>query len=269
MILKDKVIFITGASRGIGRALAERCAREGARLFLTARTKKDLEIAKEELSIASDVEIYVSDISDEDSVKGAASICVNKYGRIDVLMNNAGVMGPVGFLETNDSFAWENTVKINLIGTFYTLQAALPVLKRQRSGKIIIMAGGGAVSPKFTAYGSSKAAVIRLTESLAEELKGTGIDVNAVSPGPTKTKIVESLIAQGIFPEDHFKDSYGKIGDLCVFLASSESDDLSGKFFSAQWDTIDALKKYKKEIMESDIFTVRRILPKDKGYDWQ
>lgn len=264
MQLQDKVTIITGGSRGIGRMLAERFLREGARVIITSRTKADLNQAKKELG----VEIFPGDVSQKKFATALIDFCLRRFGKLDILINNAAILGPIGaFLET-DIEECRPILEINLWGMAYLMKKAIPIMQKSKRGKIINFTGGGSVSPYMSFYGVSKAGVIRLTESISQEIKNINIDINIIAPGPTKTKMAEAIIKKGIEPESHFNSSLRKIGDMAVFLASRKSNGLSGKMFSAQHDSIEMILAHKKEVMSSDLLTTRRILPEDRGYEW-
>jgi NAD(P)-dependent dehydrogenase (short-subunit alcohol dehydrogenase family) len=192
------------------------------------------------------------------------------------------VLGPVGPLYENDVDMWVEAVKVNLVGTFLCCRAMLPHMMMRRYGKIINFSGGGAAYPKpgFSAYASSKAAVVRLTETLAEEVKDYNVQVNAIAPGMVKTRMVEQIAAAGEKAgETALADArkaleggdaeFEPVTSLAVFLASEESDGLTGRLISAVWDDWRSLDKDKiGQVMEKGIFTLRRIdghffVPKD------
>ena len=155
-------------------------------MALVSRTKAELEaVANEARSFGSTVLIHGCDISEPEEVKEFMAAAKNHYGRVDVLINNAGVLGPVGPLDENDVNDWMDALKINLYGVFLCCKYALPYMKRQKRGKIINLSGAGAPSPypRFTAYSSSKTGILGLTQTLAKEVKEFGIQVNAIAPG--------------------------------------------------------------------------------------
>jgi 3-oxoacyl-[acyl-carrier protein] reductase len=155
----------------------------------------------------------------------------------------------------------------------------IPHFKQAGRGKIVILSGGGATNPlpNISAYAASKAAVVRLMETLAEELRPFRVDVNAVAPGALKTRLVDQVLAAG--PEKVGAAFYAKnlqwaekgatpldLGaDLCVYLASIESDGITGKLISAQWDPWARLQAYREVLAKSDIYCLRRIVPEDRG----
>ena len=177
---------------------------------------------------------------------------------------------------------WARAIEINLMGTVLPCREALPLFRRAGAGKIINLSGGGATAPlpRLSAYAASKAAVVRFTETLAEELRGTGIDVNAVAPGALNTRLLDEVLAAGpdrvgkTFYERALKQKADggapleKGAALCAFLLSPESDGISGRLLSAVWDPWADLPARRAELAESDIYTLRRIVPKDRGKSW-
>jgi NAD(P)-dependent dehydrogenase (short-subunit alcohol dehydrogenase family) len=282
MILKDKVAIITGGSLGIGRGIATRFAGEGCYLVLVARDALNLKNTKEQLEILNTrIELFPADVSREREVKKMVEFTLYEFGTIDILVNCAGIYGPIGLMTDVDTGKWMETISINLGGTFLCIKAVLPTMIKNKKGKIINLSGGGAASPfpRFSAYASSKAAVVRLTETLAEEVKEYNIDINAIAPGAVNTRLLEQALEAGeAAGKDYMakaikqKQDGGvppeKVAELALFLASSESDGLSGKFFSLLWDNWRQAPEHLSEIMSSDVYTLRRIIPGDRGYDW-
>lgn len=283
MKLQNKHAIITGGSRGIGFAIAKEFVQQGASVLLIARNQVELEAAQKELaSILDSVFICVGDVSLPSDVEKIFQNLPSDWNhRIDVLVNAAGIYGPKGLIEDVDPEAWLQTFLVNTYGTMLMIRGALPHMKKQNSGVIINFSGGGeGAFPRFSAYATSKGAIVRLTESLAEEVKETTIRINAIAPGAVNTSLVEEVLAAGpqTVGEEFYqksleqKESGGvsaqKAAELCVFLASDESQGLTGKVFSAVWDKWDQFPQHIKEIMETDIYSWRRIKPKDRGYDW-
>jgi 3-oxoacyl-[acyl-carrier protein] reductase len=284
MLLKDKVAIITGGSIGIGKAIAIAYAKEGANLLLTSRTKSALEATKREIAKITDtnVKIFPADVSDPQIVHKLVEFTLNKFNTIDILVNSAGIYGPIGLITDIDHAKWLETMKINLFGTFLCMQAVLPTMIKNKKGKIINMSGGGGAAPfpRFSAYGISKAGVIRLTETIASEFKNYNIDINAIAPGAVNTRLLDQALAAGEAAGKDFltqslkqKEKGGvppeKVAELAIFLASSQSDGLTGRLISLLWDNWRDIPENLGKIMSSDIYTLRRIVPKDRGYDWQ
>ena len=271
MELESRRVIVTGAGQGIGRAIAVAMARSGARLYLWGLRKKNLLETQTIVSaVGSEVEVAVVDVSDASEVSKAWKVTVDKWEGVDVLVNNAGVQGPIGRMHEIDAEIWWNTIENNLRGTFLCSQIVLPTMVEQNWGKIINLSGGGAVTPRpfFTAYSASKAAVVRLTETLALEVKENNIDVNAIAPGAVNTKMLEQLLDAGLSigqAEYEAAKELVKSGGtnpekpaaLAVFLASSKSDGLSGRLISAVWDSWESMDIAK--LMATDTFTVRRL----------
>ncbi len=276
MKLDGQVAVITGAGRGIGRAIALAYAREGAKLALAARSEPELEetvsavsgLGGEAVSIRTDV---TSQVGTERMVRRT----VERFGRIDVLVNNAGISGPIGPLQDNDIAEWVDTINVNLTGTFLVCRAVVPVMVGQGSGRIINLSGAGVANAwsNMSAYCASKAAVVRLTEVLAQELDGKGITVNALGPGSVHTSMWEKMTDQAAQAGAEFIRDLGMrvtsgggasiddCAELAVWLASDESKGLSGRIISATADDFRGLAPKIGEIMDGDDYTLRVMKP--------
>jgi|SRR3989338_256061 len=286
MKLSGRNAIITGANQGLGFAIAEAFVREGASLVICARDEIKLHSANEKLvSIAKQDQKNIflkADVSLEDDVKRLINISMEKLGRIDILVNNAGIYGPKGEIENIGSKEWTMTFEINLFGIFYACKYIIPHMKKNNYGKIINLSGGGATAPlpRISAYAASKAAVVRLTETLAEEYREFNIDINAIAPGALNTRLLDEILEAGsetvgnsfykkaLNQKESGGTSPDKGASLCVYLASSESDGITGKLISAVWDPWNDFEKHKGELKESDIYTLRRIVPEDRGRHW-
>jgi 3-oxoacyl-[acyl-carrier protein] reductase len=286
MRLDGRAAVVTGGSQGLGLAVAEAFAAEGADLLICARGEEALEKARAFLFARAQpgrrVLSAVVDVSRPEDAERLVNIAVDAFGRLDALVNNAGVYGPMGLVEDVDWSEWARAIEINLMGTVLPCRAALPQMKKAGHGKIINLSGGGATGPlpRFSAYAASKAAVVRFTETLAEEVRADGIDVNAVAPGALNTRLLEEVLAAG--PDKVGADFYNKSltqkeeggaslengAALCVYLASADSDGLTGKLISALWDPWETLAARAASLAKSDIYTLRRIVPKDRGGGW-
>ena len=187
----------------------------------------------------------------------------------------------MGATESVSLEEWRRAMDINLYGVLLPSRALIPHFKKAGRGKIIVLSGGGATNPlpNISAYAASKAAVIRLMETLAEELKSFHVDVNAIAPGALKTRFVEQVLAAGadkvgtaFFEKNKKWSEDGAVplelgASVAVYLACAESDGITGKLISAQWDPWEKLHEFKGDL-EGDIYTLRRIVPKDRGKTW-
>jgi NAD(P)-dependent dehydrogenase (short-subunit alcohol dehydrogenase family) len=283
MKLKGKNAIITGASQGLGMSIAEEFSREGANILLCARDKERLAATCKKLEMdlkpAGKVLSLPCDVSSEQQVSELFAFAFGELGGLDVLVNNAGVYGPMGPTETVPLDEWRRALDINLLGVLLPCRAAIPHFKSVRRGKIIIVAGGGATSPlpNISAYAASKAAVVRLMETLAEELRSYKVDVNAIAPGALATRMMEQVIEAGpeavgqAFYEKNLKwktegatpTSLGAA--LSVYLAGDQSNGITGKLISAPWDPWSTLHHHLEDLARSDIYCLRRIVPEDRG----
>ncbi len=273
-VLAGKAAIVTGGGRGIGKAIARAFAAEGARLILAARTAGELEAAREELAgeFGAEVLTRVTDVSNAGEVEALVSFALERFGRLDVLVNNAGTYGPIGELTEADPDEWRRAIEVNLLGTVYGTRAALRLMRGQSSGKIINLAGAGiggpSLTPRISAYATSKAAVVQFTESVSLEAAPFGVQINAISPGAVTTEITNAVIKAG--PERAGHDFYQRSlrqrdqgGDppelasrLAVFLAS-DACRLTGKLLSAKWDAPQGVDA--EAANRSSLYALRRI----------
>jgi len=285
MILQNRSAIITGANQGLGEAIARAYVAAGANVYLCARNDELLQKVKTELAsqaaTGQEVLAETCDVSKPSSVENLVAHAVTAFGKIDILVNNAGIYGPKGESESVDWDEWQQAIEINLYGTVLPTRAVLPHFKAASYGKIINISGGGATNPlpRFSAYAASKAAVVRFSETIAEEVRPFHIDVNAVAPGALNTRLLDEVLEAGpaVVGENFYKRAIeqkerggaplNRGADLCVFLASAASDGITGKLISAVWDPWEKLPDYQQQL-ESDIYTLRRIVPKDRGQDW-
>lgn len=244
MKLERKVAVVTGAGRGLGRATALALAHEGARITVMSRSLDELK------TLAGQIEdsggrclVFQGDVSRPDDAVRLMRQTEERFATVDILINNAAVIGPVRFLADADFDSWEKTLDINLNGPFYCIRSVLPLMRQKGSGKIInIISGLGRMPfPRFCAYSVSKAGLIQLTRSLAEEMKPHNIQVNAIDPGVMDTSMQKKLRDMGpdILGESlhqnfmsykergHLKDP-AEVTLLAVFLASAAADHLTG-----------------------------------------
>ena len=216
------------------------------------------------------------------AVEDLVALALERFPQIDILVNNAGVYGPKGLVEDVGWDEWEQALRVNLFGSVLCCRAVLPHFRGNRYGKIIQLSGGGATSPlpRLSAYAASKAAVVRFAETLAEEVRGTGIDVNAIAPGALNTRLLYEVLDAGpdLVGEEFFERALGQRSSggtplelaarLAVFLASGDSDGITGKLISAPWDRWEDFPSITDDLRETDVYTLRRIVPADRGLSW-
>ncbi len=285
--LEGKTAIITGANQGLGKVCAKAYLEAGASLVICARNESMLKATYEELLGSTDsnsqrLNWLATDVSRVQDVERLIDFALEKNPRLDILVNNAGVYGPKGCIEDVDWEEWTRSIEINLYGPILMCRALLPHFKTNKAGKIINMSGGGATAPlpRLSAYAAAKAALVRLTETMAHETLGCGIDVNAIAPGALNTRMLDEILEAG--PNRVGKDFYErslkqkedggasmmKAAELCVYLASDESDGVTGKLISAVWDPWKDLARHLNKLKSSEIYTLRRIVPADRGEDW-
>lgn len=253
MDLAGKVAIVTGNGRGLGAAIRERMLAAGA--IAPKCTRRTL------------------DVTSNDSMYNMVDFIMGSFGRIDILVNNAAILGPVDKLEDVTASAFSSTLTVNLVGPVKLMGLVAPHMIKTGGGKIINIAGGGATDPlpRRIAYAASKAALVRVTESIAAEFADAHIDVNAVLPGPLPTRMFDEIVGAG--PDrlgyaeynDHkmreFRgDEIERAADLCVYLASSESDGITGRTISARHDPWPFDTAAKAAIIENrNRYTLRRV----------
>jgi len=287
MKLENRRALITGSSQGFGLAIAQGFASEGASVLLCSRNLTELERAAAEVrGVArgpAKVSLQRADVANPDDVASLMEKAHREWGGLDVLVCNAGIHGPLGPVEDVDGSAWWEAIRINLMGSVLPCRAVLPEFKHRRQGKIILLSGDGAAKPMpfLSAYAASKAAVVRFGETLAQEVRDFGIAVNAVAPGMLKPRLLDDVLNAG--PEkvgqsyfDFVKQEVANGGtpiersvELCVYLASDRSNGITGKLLATMWDPWESLEERISDLAGSDIYTLRRIVPADRGKTWE
>lgn len=282
MKLAGKVAVITGSSQGLGREIARRYLAEGARVAMCARNGEALERTRQDLAAGAGADLVFAmpaDVSDEEQVNAFVASAVERFGGLDVLINNAGVQGPMGPTDSIDLVEWRRALDINIMSVLLPVRAAIPHFRARGRGKIVNLSGGGATQPmpRISAYAASKAAVVRLTETFALELAEDSIDVNAAAPGALNTRILDQVLAAGpvgvgeayfakaLAQRDHGGQSIELAAGLMVYLGSEASNGITGRLISAQWDPWPRLHEHAERLARTDIYTLRRIIPEDRG----
>lgn len=248
---------MTGGSKGIGFRIASILAKIGYDIVICSRHLEEAKKAKRKiLSMGASCLALKCDVSNYLECRSLLRKVIKQFKKIDLLVNNAGIQGPIGKLWTNNLKLWEKTIAVNLLGTFYMCHLVIPQMLKQKSGKIINLSGGGGAyaRPFFSAYGASKTAILRLTETLAEELKGTKICVFAIAPGATWTNMMKEtfknkkLLDKGKLKEllkikEEGGTKFEEMERLITFLIKRDTKKLSGRLIHVK-----ELSKFKSRL---------------------
>ena len=270
-------LLVTGSSSGIGRALVERLVRAGHHVWGLARSDQAA-LARSLGSATGSFAPISCDVSAWPQVAAAAVSAATR--ELDGLVACAGLQGEVGPALAADAEQWSATVRANLDGTYYPLRAFQPLLARApRRAKVVCFSGGGATKPRpnFSAYGVAKTGVVRLVETIAEEMRGQPYDINAIAPGAINTRLTDEVIALGptmvgeaeyaaaVKQKQTGGASLDRALDLVEFLLSEKSDGITGRLLSAPWDPWERLAAQASALAASDIYTLRRVAPENRG----
>lgn len=272
--LDSKTIVITGGSTGIGYAIAHACVDAGATVILIARGREALDNALADLKALAnrDHRLYAMDVGDLQAVEDFAAWLRQHEIAPTGLVNCAGIFGAIGKTTTVDMRDFTAAIQINLLGSVYMCRAVGPLMRSNTRGKIINCAGGGGTFPfpNYSAYATSKAAIVRFTENLAVELAEDAIDVNCIAPGFVATRLHEQTFAAGadkagaFFSQTQKQIASGGVpaersAELATFLLSSDSDGISGRYISAPWDPWRDSDFQARLRTDKDFGTLRRI----------
>lgn len=252
-------IVITGASGGIGQILFK---------YLSSKNHNVCQISKTHLSNGFSFQCDISNLTD---LQNCVESISNKWTHVDCLICCAGIQSPIGPAMEINPIDWANNININLIGTYYTIYSFKKLMKKS---KIICFSGGGSTSsrPNFSSYAVSKIGIVKLVEVLSEELKDT-IEINAIAPGIFYTNMTKEILANPNFAgekelntainlsNDNNLNSK-KLLELIDYLLTNTG--ITGKLISAQWDNLEEIKQNTEKIQNSDVFTLRRVLPINK-----
>lgn len=266
----DKTILITGATGALGRRLIEAFVTEGARVLQVAR------------NIDGEDAISV-DLFDADAPSRIITWARERTPMVDVLVNNAATLGPIGPVTNVNEFEWEAAFRVNLFAPVALCRLTAKWMAAGGGGSILNVSGGGATAPRplFSSYGCSKTALIRFTETLAEETRGQGIRANAMAPGNISSQLTRQVVQAGVGIAGEkevaaaektlatSEDNAARAVALGMWLCSNQSAPLTGKLISAVWDPWQSFNELKDELMASDIYTLRRIVPSERGKDWE
>jgi 3-oxoacyl-[acyl-carrier protein] reductase len=262
--LKSEVAVVTGGGRGLGRTVAQSLARAGAAVAVVARS--DNELWETEAIIrrqAGRVVALPADVTEQAAVERVVRETERRLGSITVLVNNAGTCSAIGPAWEVDPDRWQRDVENSLLGTFLCARAVLPGMIERRMGRIINVSSYAAIraTPHITAYGSAKAAVLHLTNSLAAEAKPHGVAVFAITPGRVRTAMTHNMLnsPSGRKWLDMQGDEWlppERAADLVVFLSSGRGDTLSGRFVHVL-DDVHELVRRAEEIRRDDLYVLR------------
>ena len=284
--LVGKHIIITGASRGLGAVIARTMWYQGASLLLVARSADTLQQLQDDFmsSRQGDQQVHavVTDLGTSEAVPTIMRRARAVWSRLDVLVNNAAILTPIGLVWENDWEEWQAAIRVNLLAPVELCRACVSWMGEYRQGKIINLSGGGATRPRpyFSAYATAKAGLVRFSETLAHEVRDLNVQVNCVAPGAMNTDMLQTLLRAG--PARVGAVEYAQAGtqaetggvspqgaaELCVFLSSAASHGLTGMLLSAVWDPWAHLPEHLHDLQDSDIYTLRRIVPSDRGKTW-
>jgi 3-oxoacyl-[acyl-carrier protein] reductase len=261
---------VTGGGRGIGKRLAIGFASAGAHVAIIARSRAELDLTKLEIEHAGgSAARFEGDVRDREFVTEAVNRATAHFGKpVGVLICAAGIQGPIGPITEADPQKWWDVLDVNLRGTFHAVRAALPGMIEARCGKILAISGGGAAKPRpfFTAYAASKAALVRMMESLADEVRDHNVQVNCMSPGGTYTAMTDEILRAGeragwrdlevarqvqmtggVAPQRQLK--------LAMFLSSPKSNHISGRMIHVE----DDWERLADVTLTPEAYTLRRM----------
>ena len=279
-----KYAVITGASRGLGQRLACRFWEAGYSLGLVSRNAASMDQTRSQLDAAKgqECEVFGCDLADPASVQNLIAEISAKAAPISVLVNNAAIQGPIGPLAQNDLTDWEQAIRVNFLSPVALCRGLQAQMADAPEASILNLSGGGATGPRanFTAYASAKAALVRFSETLAEEVRDRGITVNCIAPGAMKTAMLGEVLKRGAESSgrrefaiaakvfDEGGASMDRVADLALFLSSQAARGITGKLISAVWDHWESWPNHITELAASDLYTLRRIAGRDRGCAW-
>jgi 3-oxoacyl-[acyl-carrier protein] reductase len=272
--LTGQAAFVTGAGRGIGRAIAEAYAAEGAAVAVMARSTAQIEETVDRIAQAGGRAVAVTgDVTNRSDVEQAIAEAERQFGPITVLVNNAGITGPFAPIFDADPDEWWRTQEVHLHGTFLCTRTVLPGMMARGSGRVITIASraGEQGRPNFSGYGIAKASQLRFTEILAAEGRPHGISAFVLHPGFVDTQFADEPLIRadaqkwaqefiGRLKELKRNPASGnpisQVADLCMFLASGRGDGLSGRYLSVD-DDVEEMARHAETIQKNDLYTLR------------
>jgi NAD(P)-dependent dehydrogenase (short-subunit alcohol dehydrogenase family) len=281
MVANKKSVLITGANGFLGQNLSKMFQDRGFSLILIARKfDKDFkELLQTNCNNSTIVDFFSCDLLNEVELEKTLKIIKERYQSLNLLINNAAIQDPIDNIENIDINEWKKNIELNLNVPVRLCSSMISLLKKNSFSSIINISGGGASGPRqeFGAYAASKTAMVRFTEIIALELEKYNIHVNAIAPGVMPSKMMHDIINNSKVNDSEKKTAnkslnesfdINEVLDLFYFLGSVESNGISGRLISAKWDNWKHWSLNIKEIIEKDLYTLRRITARDKGMNW-
>lgn len=277
-------VLITGATQGLGAHFVRRFWDAGYSVALSGRSGAGLESVVASLTARDNQSawVFAEDFAEEDAPERLFKAVSKQLPSLKVLINNAAMQGPIGSVWDNSWSEWKKTVQVDLLAPVALCRNFAPLMAANGGGSIINLSGGGATGPRanFSAYATAKAGLVRFSETLAEEVRLQCVRVNCIAPGAMRTSMLaevlehgaeaagerEFLLADKVFAEGGA--SMDRVADLALFLASDESKSITGKLISAVWDRWEDWPRHLEELSNSDVYTLRRIAGRDRGFGW-
>lgn len=282
--MNNRWVLITGASRGLGLHLVGRFWSSGWNVALVSRDCETLSKVVKSLPNRPNQStmVFSCDFSKASAISRLIGELKTHLPRLDALINNAAIHGPIGPLCGSSMDKWNEAIQVNLLAPVTLCHGLIDLMSRFGGGSIINLSGGGATGPRanFTAYASSKVALVRFSETLSQEVSSQHIRVNCISPGPMKTALLEEVVTSGVDASGELEfsvaentlagggTSMDKVADLALFLAGKTGAAISGKLISAIWDNWAIWPERSEELKKSDVYTLRRIVGRERGMDW-
>lgn len=281
--IQKEVCIITGCSSGLGLEILTNLIKSRRIVYGVSKDKKKLNKLKiklkKEKKLNENIYLTNLDISKETKVKNYVKKIISKHKKIDVLINNAGINGPMGEFEKINTIDWKKAFDVNFYGSFYFYKYVLPIMKKNKYGRIVQISGGGATSPfpMFTPYAAAKAAIVRLAETLSKEIKKKiNLTINCIAPGTLNTNFTKLKLIAGPnkIGKKHFLlmkkvtkyggDDPSLAANLCINLIKKKNK-LNGKIISAVWDNWKIFSNIQGKLNSSDVLTIRRISGRDRN----
>lgn len=277
----NHLVLVTGGTRGLGKLIAERFWQYGDDLILLARNEGDLKKIINDLENSAkgsqQVHCFTFDLSDIGNIPNLIKNIQNTAGNPDIVINNAAIQGPIGPVQLNNWDEWVECLNVCLLAPVQLCRGFLPEMIEKKFGRIVNISGGGATTPRpnFSSYSTAKCGLVRFSETLAHEVAQYNIRVNCVAPGAMNSNLTRQILQAGkeyagqkeldsafrLLKED--PGTIIRAVDLVHFLTTDSCSHINGKLISAVWDLWEKIPRAEKKFLESDVFTLRRIIPEN------